>query len=81
MDGVGAFVIDRNCNSCENCVPLCPTDSIFLGYGQYTIDSDTCVGCCVCAVICPVNAIRSFNSIEVAKAMAEKEAHLASRGC
>lgn len=50
--------ITPTCTSCGDCLPLCPTQSIFIGFGHFVIDTDTCDGSAVCAQVCPVNAIQ-----------------------
>jgi NAD-dependent dihydropyrimidine dehydrogenase PreA subunit len=54
--GKARQITDR-CTSCQVCVPICPTQSIFFGGKTYAIDTDTCHGCGVCESVCPENAI------------------------
>jgi MinD superfamily P-loop ATPase len=49
--------INVKCTLCQDCVSTCPTGSIFLGRGQYVIDSDTCEDCGVCFSVCAAQAI------------------------
>lgn len=56
-----SHVISPACTSCKDCVAVCPTESIFYGLNQYTIDGETCHDCGICALVCPVNAIYPKN--------------------
>ena len=49
--------ITSKCTLCMECINVCPTDSIYLGVGQYVIDTDSCEACRYCIPICPDNAI------------------------
>jgi NADPH-dependent glutamate synthase beta subunit-like oxidoreductase len=48
-----------NCFECDNCYSVCPDNAISkLGPGQrYTVDTDYCKGCGLCAAECPAGAI------------------------
>lgn len=51
-------VQDKDCvESCENCVELCPTDSIKRANGGIVINRDTCIYCGACYRVCSHNAI------------------------
>lgn len=50
------------CNACQKCMNLgCPsitwTDEFHEGQHKVTIDPATCIGCAVCALLCPTEAI------------------------
>jgi NADPH-dependent glutamate synthase beta subunit-like oxidoreductase len=48
-----------NCFECDNCYSVCPDNAVIkLGAGQrYTVDTDYCKGCGLCAAECPAGAI------------------------
>jgi NAD-dependent dihydropyrimidine dehydrogenase PreA subunit len=41
----------------KKCVRECPVDCIYLGERSAYIQSDECIDCGACAVVCPVKAI------------------------
>ena len=55
--------INSGCTSCEACVAVCPTRSIFFGKTQFVIDADTCTGCGICVMVCPVNVIEPMDQL------------------
>ena len=54
--GFVACVDEGLCNSCENCVPMCPFDALSMN-GIAHLDWDHCMGCGVCVGQCPVGAV------------------------
>ena len=53
-----AFVVSDKCVDHRDCINTIACPSFFIEDGKVKIDADTCVGCAVCAQICPENAIR-----------------------
>jgi MinD superfamily P-loop ATPase len=58
------YVIGPKCNSSEACVAVCPTRSIHFTGEKFSIDTDTCEGCGICAKVCPEEAIYDKNAPE-----------------
>ncbi len=53
------FMVSDKCQNHRDCLNAIACPSFYLGEdGRPAIDADTCVGCAVCAQICPENAIR-----------------------
>ncbi|MCF6248377.1 MAG: indolepyruvate ferredoxin oxidoreductase subunit alpha [Desulfobacula sp.] len=52
-----AFRITDRCKDHKDCITTIACPSFYLEDGKVNIDADTCVGCAVCAQICPENAI------------------------
>lgn len=55
-------VVPAACNACQVCMNVgCPsitwTDEFHEGQHKVTIDTATCIGCAVCALLCPTEAI------------------------
>jgi heterodisulfide reductase subunit A len=59
-----AFVISQRCDSCGDCVKVCPTHAIEIAEGGATVKSISCIGCGVCAPSCPKDAIDLKDSTE-----------------
>jgi len=64
--------INLRCTLCNACLPVCPTQSIFLGKQQLVIDQDTCEGCGICIQVCPENAIHPVASETATEPSAKK---------
>lgn len=52
-----AFKVSDRCVDHKDCISSIACPSFYLDDGKVKIDADTCVGCAVCAQICPENAI------------------------
>jgi heterodisulfide reductase subunit A len=65
IDPEKAFVIPDKCNSCGECLELCPTHAIQIVGGGARVDSISCVGCGLCIPHCPEEAIDLKNSTEL----------------
>ena len=52
-----AFTVSDRCVDHKDCINTIACPSFSLENGRVKIDADTCVGCAVCAQICPENAI------------------------
>ena len=52
------LVNQDDCISCEACVAVCPTGSLFMNdFGKAECDPDTCIDCNACIPTCPVMCI------------------------
>ena len=60
-----AYVIPDKCDSCWECVKVCPTRAIELVPSGATVNSISCVGCGLCVPVCPKDAIGLKNSTEL----------------
>ena len=52
-----AFTVTDRCVDHRDCIDSIACPSFYLEDGRVKIDADTCVGCAVCAQICPEHAI------------------------
>ncbi len=52
-----AFRVTDRCKDHKDCINSIACPSFYIEDGRVNIDADTCVGCAVCAQICPENAI------------------------
>jgi len=59
-----AFVIPERCDSCGECVKVCPTRAIETVPGGVAVKFISCVGCGLCVPACPKGAIDLKNSTE-----------------
>ena len=53
-----AFEVTDKCKDHKDCINSIACPSFYIEDGRVKIDADTCVGCALCAQICPENAIR-----------------------
>ena len=62
------IISPESCKSCGYCVKFCPKKVLTLGEKvnskgyEYVVPSDTdaCIGCAMCAIICPDAAIEVY---------------------
>ena len=52
--------VNDDCTACETCIDRCMFNALSLGDGddKVRIDEDRCMGCGVCTVTCPTEALR-----------------------
>ena len=50
-------VDSEKCDVCEECVEVCPTDSITIDGESAVIDQEDCIDCEACIDTCPNEAI------------------------
>ena len=55
---IRAFEVTDKCKDHKDCINGIACPSFYIEEGRVKIDADTCVGCALCAQICPENAIR-----------------------
>jgi indolepyruvate ferredoxin oxidoreductase alpha subunit len=51
------FKVTDKCKDHKDCINSIACPSFYIEDGRVKIDADTCVGCALCAQICPENAI------------------------
>lgn len=56
--GRKAALNEKLCTNCGRCVEVCRFDAISLGEDRIVIDPVTCEGCQLCALICPIEAVK-----------------------
>jgi ferredoxin len=59
------FNIDPNCNSCGECLKICPVKNCIKGEEgkKFEIDQDLCIGCGWCVPVCEPRAIHIIGAI------------------
>jgi heterodisulfide reductase subunit A len=67
-----AFLVPDKCNSCGECVPVCPTHAIEITRDGVIVKSISCIGCGLCIPACSRGALDLKNSTE-SQLMAEIE--------
>lgn len=59
LRSIRPFVVSDKCKDHKDCITTIACPSFYLDKdNRVAIDANTCVGCAVCAQICPENAIR-----------------------
>jgi indolepyruvate ferredoxin oxidoreductase alpha subunit len=59
---VRAFQVTDKCKDHKDCITSLGCPAFYIAEGRVKIDPDICVGCAVCAQICPENAILPLKS-------------------
>jgi indolepyruvate ferredoxin oxidoreductase alpha subunit len=66
LKGPALEVRTEKCTACQSCMNLgCPAlswdDEMYNGYHRIKIDPTACIGCALCAQVCPVDGIHPVN--------------------
>ena len=67
VKGPSLTVVSENCVACQSCMNLgCPalswSDEWYDGHHKVKIDQDACIGCSLCAQVCPADSIRPLEA-------------------
>jgi len=67
VKGPSLTVISENCVACQSCMNLgCPalswSDEWYDGHHKVRIDANACIGCTLCAQVCPADSIRPLEA-------------------
>jgi len=61
VEAAGDHALPLQCRHCENapCVMICPTEAVRrkTDAGPVLIDSDRCIGCKLCMIVCPFGVV------------------------
>jgi len=65
-----AYIIQDRCNTCEECIEVCPVAAIEKSPNGIIVNPISCVGCGICVPTCPLGAI-DLNHYTEAQLMAQ----------
>ncbi|MCS7222971.1 MAG: aldo/keto reductase [Armatimonadetes bacterium] len=65
------YILDR-CDGCEACIPVCPTNALFLREGTAAVLEELCDACGKCGPVCPEDALFLVPDLRVRSSASEQ---------